>query len=119
MLGEEFCERGMCVPMNYKNMMQQAQAMQAQMMAFQEKLKTLSTTGSAGGGLVTVTLSGQGVLNKIDIDPSLLKAEEKEVLEDLVCAAFTDARQKMDTLTSSEMGKITGGLQLPPGLSFP
>jgi DNA-binding YbaB/EbfC family protein len=93
--------------------------MQSQMMAFQEKVKTCEVTGTAGGGMVAITLSGQGPVTKTLIDASLLNVEEKEVLEDLICAAFADARQKMEARTSEEMGKITGGLQLPPGLNFP
>ena len=105
--------------MNYKNMMQQAQAMQAQMLAFQEKMKTLEVTGASGGGLVKITLTGQGTVTRTHIDPSLLSVEEKEVLEDLVCAAFRDARQKLDGLNATELAQITGGMQLPPGFQLP
>lgn len=105
--------------MNYKNIMQQAQAMQAQMATFQEKVKTFEATGTSGGGLVKVTLSGQGNASKVEIDDSLLMPGEKDVLEDLLVAAFNDARQKIEQMTADEMAKITGGMQLPPGLNFP
>jgi len=98
-----------------KNMMAQAQAMQAKMQAFQEKVATFEVVGTSGGGLVTVTISGKGALSQVTIDPSLLTADEKEVLEDLLVAAFADARQRMDKLTSDELAKITNGLSLPPG----
>ncbi len=105
--------------MNYKNMMQQAQEMQAKMMAFQESLQHIDVEGTSGGGLVKLCLSGKGSVHRIEIDPSLLKPEEKEVLEDLLAAAFTDARQKMEKRTSEEMAKITGGLQLPDNFKMP
>jgi DNA-binding YbaB/EbfC family protein len=105
--------------MNYKNIMQQAKVMQEQMLALQEKLKGLDVTGTSGGGLVKITLTGQGMVSQTQIDTSLLKEEEKEVLEDLVSAAFRDARQKLDALTSDQMSKVTGGLGLPQGFGFP
>ena len=105
--------------MDYKNIMQQAKAMQEQMLALQEKLKSLDVTGTSGGGLVKITLTGQGMVSQTQIDSSLLKEEEKEVLEDLVSAAFRDARQKLDSLTSDQMSKVTGGLGLPQGFGFP
>ena len=103
--------------MNMKNMMAQAQAMQTKMQAFQEKVATFEVIGTSGGGLVTVTISGKGTVSQVTIDPSLLQADEKEVLEDLLVAAFADGRQKMDKLTSDELAKVTNGLSLPPGFS--
>ena len=102
-----------------KSMIEKAQAMQAQMLGVEEKLKTLEAVGESGGGLVKVTLSGKGVMKAITIDASLLVPDEKEVVEDLVAAAFTNAQKKMTSLVQEEMSKVTGGLSLPPGMSFP
>lgn len=105
--------------MQLKDMMQKAQAMQAQMMKAEENLKNLEVSGESGGGLVKLTLSGKGALKAITIDPSLLKEEEKEVLEDLILAAFAHGQKKMTEAVQAEMGKATGGLQLPGGMNFP
>jgi DNA-binding YbaB/EbfC family protein len=102
-----------------KDMMAKAQALQAQMMGVEEKLKTLEIGGESGGGLVKVVISGKGVMRSVTIDSSLLTVENKEVLEDLVAAAFTNAQKKMTATVQEEMGKATGGLQMPPGMQFP
>jgi hypothetical protein len=103
---------------NLGNMMKQAQALQARMAAFQETLATVEVTGAAGGGLVSVTLNGKAEMKGVKIDPSLVKADEIEVLEDLVVAAFNEAKRKVEAHVSEEMGKMTGGLKLPPGLNL-
>lgn len=101
------------------NLLKQAQDMQAKLAAFQEDLSKVELEGSAGGGLVRARLNGKGTLVKLAIDPSLLKADEKEILEDLIVAAHADARAKLDSHMSTEMGKFTSGLGLPPGLKLP
>ncbi|TGW14857.1 YbaB/EbfC family nucleoid-associated protein [Candidatus Hepatobacter penaei] len=103
----------------FQDMMAKAQALQSQMMAAEEKVKTLTATGESGGGLVKVVLSGKGVMQSITIDPSLIKPDDKEVLEDLIAAAFTHAQKNMTALVQEEMQKATGGLSLPPGVKLP
>lgn len=104
---------------NIGQMMKQAQQMQERMQAMQEELARLEISGSAGGGLVSVTLNGKGVLSAVKIDPSLMTADEVEVVEDLIKAAHADARAKVDAHTNEQMSKLTGGLQLPPGFKLP
>ncbi len=105
--------------MNLQKMMQQAQQMQQKIGELQARLESQEIDGSAGGGLVKVKMSGKNQLLKVDIDASLLKPEEKEVLEDLLIAAHADARGKIDATFNDQMGQLTGGLQLPPGLKLP
>ena len=102
--------------MNMGNMMKQAQAMQQKMQDMQKRLGDMTVTGTAGGGMVTATMTGAGQLKNVAIDPTLIKADEKDILEDLIVAAVNDARQKTEDLAQSESQKIMGGLQLPPGL---
>ena len=104
---------------NLGQMMKQAQQMQAKMAEMQARLDQVEMTGAAGGGLVQVTLTGKGDLRKIKIDKSLLDPNEVEVLEDLVQAAFSDAKQRVESHVAEEMSKLTGGLQLPPGMKLP
>ena len=104
---------------NIGQMMKQAQQMQAKMAELQARLGEMEVGGQSGGGMVQATLSGKGELRRIKIDPSLAKADEVEVLEDLVVAAVNDARQRADAMVAEEMSKLTGGLQLPPGMKLP
>jgi DNA-binding YbaB/EbfC family protein len=104
---------------NLGNMLKQAQEMQTRMQRMQEELEAREVNGAAGAGLVTVTLNGKGAMRRIKIDPSLLKAEEAEVLEDLVLAAHNDAKVKVEAEMAAEMAKLTGGLPLPPGFKLP
>jgi len=104
---------------NFSQMMKQAQQMQARMAELQARLDQTEVTGQSGGGLVQATLTGKGQLRRIKIDPSLLKPDEVEVVEDLVVAAVNDARQRVDAMVSEEMSKLSGGLQLPPGMKLP
>ena len=104
---------------NLGQMMKQAQEMQAKMAEMQEGLEALEISGAAGGGLVSVTLNGKGEMRAIKIDPSLVQADEIEVLEDLVTAAFNDAKIKVEAHMQKEMAKLTGGLNLPPGMNLP
>ncbi len=104
---------------NLGDMMKKAQEMQAKMADMQTRLEGVEITGTSGGGMVTVTLSGKGEVRAIKIDPSLVAPDEVEVLEDLVAAGFNDAKTKLEAHLAEEMAKITGGLQLPPGIQLP
>jgi len=99
------------------NLLKQAQEMQSRMAKIQEELAQKTVDGSAGGGMVQVTVNGQLALTAIKIDPSVINSEEKEMLEDLVMAAINDGMRKARDMASSEMSKITGGLKIP-GLSI-
>jgi DNA-binding YbaB/EbfC family protein len=99
-------------------LMKQAQAMQQKLQDAQAELDNLEVEGSAGGGVVTVKISGKGNLKAISIDPSLMDPDEKEILEDLVVAAMNDARAKADRVAQERMENLTKGLPLPPGLKL-
>ena len=99
------------------NIMKQAQAMQENLRKAQEELATIEVTGSAGGGLVSVTMTCRHDVRRVQIDASLLK-DDKEVLEDLVAAALNDAARKVDKTTQERMAGLTAGLNLP-GLNLP
>ncbi len=104
---------------NLGQMMKQAQAMQARMQEMQAALERTEVTGAAGGGMVTVTVSGKGEVRRIKIDPKLIDPNEAAMLEDLIVAAVNDARAKAEQQMQAEMAKLTGGLQLPPGFKLP
>jgi nucleoid-associated protein EbfC len=104
---------------NLGQMMKQAQQMQAKMAEMQAQLEAVEMTGAAGGGLVQVTVGGKGDLRKVKLDKSLLDPNEVEVLEDLIVAAFNEARTRVEAHVAQEMAKVTGGLQLPPGMKLP
>ncbi len=100
-------------------MMKQAKELQEKMQALQEEVAAMEVEGSAGGGLVTVVMTGKSEMKRLAIDPSLIKPEEAEILEDLIAAAVNDARAKAETVLADKMRAMTGGLQLPPGMSLP
>jgi DNA-binding YbaB/EbfC family protein len=104
---------------NLGNLLKQAQEMQGRMAEMQDKLHGREVEGSAGAGMVRVTLSGKGELRRVKIDPALFKPEEAEVVEDLLLAAHADAKAKVEAMLAEEMGKLTGGLPLPPGFKLP
>ena len=104
---------------NLGQMMKQAQEMQAKMAELQKRLESEEVTGTSGGGMVSVTLTGKGAARRVAIDPKLMNADEREVLEDLIVAAINDARVKVDARLAEAMSSITGGLSLPPGLKLP
>lgn len=104
---------------NLGNMLKQAQQMQARMQEMQARLEAQEVEGSAGAGMVKVTLTGKGDLRRVSIDPSLMVAEEREVLEDLIVAAHADAKKKAEAAMAEEMQKATAGLNLPAGLKLP
>lgn len=99
-------------------MMKQVGQMQARMQQVQQELDALEVEGTSGGGLVTVTLSGKADVKRVRIDPSLVKPDEAEILEDLIVAAFADAKGKVETTMQQKMQEVTGGLPLPPGLKL-
>jgi DNA-binding YbaB/EbfC family protein len=103
---------------DFMGMMKQAAQLQSKMQELQAELDAASVDGSAGGGLLTVTLTGKGDLKGVSIDPSLLKPDEKEILEDLLVAAHADARRKVEAMMQDKMKSLTGGLPLPPGLKL-
>ena len=100
-------------------LMQQAQDMQSKMAEMQDQLSELEVTGRSGGDLVSITLSAKGEMRGVQIDDSLMVAEDKEVLEDLIKAAYNDAKTKAEAAAAEEMAKITEGLPLPPGYKMP
>jgi DNA-binding YbaB/EbfC family protein len=100
-------------------MMKQAAQLQTKMQELQAELDRIDVDGTAGGGLVTVTLSAKGDLKGVKIDDSLLKASEKEIVEDLLVAAHADARRKAEGVVQDRMKSLTGGLALPPGMKLP
>ncbi len=104
---------------NLGGLMKQAQQMQSKMQEMQAKLETMEITGESGAGLVRITLNGKGEMKGVKLDPKLADPPDMEMLEDLIVAAHRDAKDKIDTQTTAEMQKITGGMQLPPGLKLP
>lgn len=98
---------------DFRKMMKQAKQMQEQMQQMQEKLQEEEAEGSAGGGMVVITMNGRHEIMKIKIDPEVVDPEDTEMLEDLIAAAANDARSKIDERVQEEMGKLTGGLGLP------
>lgn len=103
---------------DFMGLMKQAAELKTKMEALQAELDQIEVEGTAGGGLVAVTLTAKGEMRAAKIDPSLLKPEEKEILEDLLVAAHADARRKAETVTQEKMQALTGGLPIPPGMKF-
>jgi DNA-binding YbaB/EbfC family protein len=104
---------------NLAGLMKQAQQMQSKMQEMQARLESIEVEGAAGAGLVAVTLNGKGDLRRVKIDPKLADPSDLEMLEDLIVAAHRDAKSKIEAMTQDEMQKVTGGLQLPPGMKLP
>ena len=104
---------------NLGNMLKQAQQMQTRMAEMQAKLESTEVEGQAGAGMVKVKLTGKGELRRIQIDPSLMTADDREVLEDLIVSAHGDAKQKVEAMMAEEMQKATAGMSLPAGLKLP
>jgi nucleoid-associated protein EbfC len=100
------------------NMMKQAQQMQEKMAKAQEETTALEVTGEAGAGLVKVTINGAHNCRRVEIDPSLLE-DDKDMLEDLVAAAFNDAARRIDEGKKEKMSSVSAGMQLPPGFKMP
>jgi len=103
---------------DFMKILQQAQEMQGRFQKIQDELQQLTVTGSAGGGMVIADVTGTGQLKKIKLDPSVVNPADIEMLEDLVTVAISDAQQKAQQVAQEQMGKLTGGLNLPFKLPF-
>jgi len=101
---------------DFLGMMKQAAQLQSKMQAMQEELGQVEVDGTSGGGLVTVRMTAKMDVKAVKIDPTLMKAEEREVLEDLLVTALADARRKAETAMQEKMQSLAGGLGLPPGM---
>ena len=104
---------------NFNNMIKQAQELQQKMADAQQKVEILEAEGVAGGGIIKVTINGKNNVTSINIDDSVIDKNEKEILEDLIMAAFNDAKEKIQKKIADEMSSVTGGLKLPPGMKLP
>jgi DNA-binding YbaB/EbfC family protein len=103
---------------DFLGMMKKAQQLQSKMQELQAELDHVEVEGTAGGGMVTVRMTAKGEAKGISIDPSLMKVEEREILEDLLVTAHNDARRKAEAAMQEKMQSLTGGLGLPPGLGL-
>ena len=103
---------------DFMGLMKQAAQLQSKMQALQAELDTITVEGSAGGGMVTVTLTAKGDLKAVKIDDSLIKPDDKEILEDLLIAAHAEARKRAEAVMQEKMQAVTGGLPLPPGMTL-
>ncbi len=103
---------------DFLGLMKQASELKTKMEAMQAELEHIEVEGTAGGGMVRVTMTAKGELKTVKLDPSLMKPEEKEIAEDLIVAAHGDARRKAESLLQEKMKNLTGGLPLPPGLKL-
>jgi DNA-binding YbaB/EbfC family protein len=104
---------------NLAGLMKQASQMQAKMQELQAKMEALEMEGAAGAGMVRVRLNGKGELKGLKIDPKLADPADIEMMEDLILAAHADAKKKIEAANAEEMQKLTGGMQLPPGMKLP
>jgi DNA-binding YbaB/EbfC family protein len=104
---------------NLGNMMKQAQQMQAKMQEMQERLGDVEITGQAGAGMVRITVNGRSEMKRVQLSKEVVNPEDVEVLEDLIVAAFNDAKAKVEASVAEETQKLMGGLKLPPGLKLP
>ena len=104
---------------NFNNMIKQAQDLQKKMAEAQEKVETLEAEGISGGGIVKITINGKNNVTSVNIDETAIDKNEKEILEDLIVAAFNDARDKIQRKIAEEMSSLTGGIKLPPGMKLP
>jgi nucleoid-associated protein EbfC len=103
---------------DFLGMMKQAAELKSKMEAMQAELERMEVEGAAGGGFVTLKLSGKGEIKAAHLDDSLLKPDQREIIEDLIVAAHADARRKLEALLQERMQALTGGLSLPPGLKL-
>ena len=104
---------------NFNNMIKQAQDLQKKMAEAQKKVETLEAEGISGGGIVKITINGKNNVTSVNIDEKAIDKNEKEILEDLIVAAFNDARDKIQRKIADEMSSLTGGIKLPPGMKLP
>ncbi len=105
--------------MDIMDMMKKAQAMQAKLQEAQDELGRIEVEGASGGGMVSITMTAKGELKAVRIDPSLMTPADKEMLEDLIMAAFADAKGKAERVAVEKMQALTAGLALPPGMKLP
>lgn len=105
--------------MDFMKMMSKAKEMQSRMAGLQDELAGIEVTGTSGAGLVSVSITGKGELRGVKIDPSLMKPEEVEILEDLIVAAHRDAHVKAEAAIAEKMAEITGGMGMPSGFKLP
>ena len=103
---------------DFLGLMKQAAELKSKMEAMQAELDQIEVEGASGGGLVTVTLSGKGEMKGVKIDESLIKPQEREIVEDLIVAAYADARRKAEVLLQEKMKNVAGDLPLPPGMKL-
>ena len=104
---------------NFNDMMKKAQEMQKKMQEMQNSLSNLEVEGTSGGGMVKVIMNCKNEVKKIDVDSSIIKQDDKTMMEDLIVAALNDAKSKAEEKSQDEMKKLTGGLGLPPGMKMP
>ena len=104
---------------NMSQIMKQAKAMQEKMAEMQKKIEETEIEGSSGGGAVKILMNGKHEVKNLFIDPSIVNSDEKEVLEDLIIAALNDVNKKIAENTNDQLGSISGGMGLPPGLKLP
>jgi DNA-binding YbaB/EbfC family protein len=102
--------------MDMREMLERAKEMQKKAADMQRQMAALEVEGQAGGGMVRAMLGGNGVLKRIQIDPSLMKEDEREILEDLIVAAHNDAKTKLEERVAKEMSQLAGNMGLPPGI---
>ena len=100
-------------------LMSKAKEMQEKMQAMQAEMETMTADGTAGGGMVTVTLTGKGALQAVKIDPSMFKEDDVEILEDLIIAAHNDAKGKIEAIVAEKTQEMPAGLPVPPGMKLP
>jgi DNA-binding YbaB/EbfC family protein len=103
---------------NFSDLMKQAQVIQQKFAEAQDRLTAVEAEGQSAGGMVRVTINGKGIAKRVQIDPSLADPKDVGMLEDLLLAAFNDAKAKVDARAADEMQKLTGGLPLPPGFKL-
>ena len=103
---------------DFLGLMKQAAQLKTKMEEMQAELDRIEVDGAAGGGLVTVKLSGKGDLRGVRVDDTLFKPDQKEIVEDLIVAAHADAKRKLEAVLADKMQSLTGGLPLPPGLKL-
>jgi hypothetical protein len=103
---------------DFLGLMKQATELKSKMETMQAELDRMEVEGTAGGGMLTLKISGKGDLRGVHVDETLLKPDQKEIVEDLIVAAHADARRKLETLLQDKMQAMTGGLPLPPGLKL-
>ena len=104
---------------NIGNMLKQAQQMQSKMQEMQDRLGDIEVIGQSGAGLVRITINGRGDMKRVSLSKEVVVPDDVEVLEDLIVAAFSDAKAKLDGLVAEETQKLMGGLKLPPGMKLP